>query len=47
MMEDSYETSIIDFLADEFTNELLTLKQDTQCKSLKNAKVRSKDIVNY
>jgi hypothetical protein len=47
MMEDSYETSIIDFLADEFTNELLenpaTIKD--MIKSKINTLVYGKDKV--
>jgi hypothetical protein len=39
MMEDSYETSIIDFLAEEFTNELL--------KNPENIKKMIKDKINY
>ena len=39
MMEDSYETSIIDFLADEFTNELL--------KNPEAIKKMIKDKINY
>ena len=39
MMEDSYETSIIDFLADEFTNELL--------KNPEDIKKMIKDKINY
>ena len=37
MMEDSYETSIIDFLADEFTNELL--KNPETIKSMIKSKI--------
>ena len=37
MMEDSYETSIIDFLADEFTNELL--KNPTTIKDMIKSKI--------
>lgn len=39
MMEDSYETSIIDFLAEEFTNELL--------KNPETIKKMIKDKINY
>lgn len=39
MMEDSYETSIIDFLADEFTNELL--KNPTTIKDMIKSKIRT------
>jgi hypothetical protein len=39
MMEDSYETSIIDFLADEFTNELL--KNPSTIKDMIKSKIRT------
>jgi len=39
MMEDSYETSIIDFLADEFTNELL--KNPTTIKDMIKSKINT------
>ena len=39
MMEDSYETSIIDFLADEFTNELL--KNPATIKDMIKSKIRT------
>lgn len=49
MMEDSYETSIIDFLADEFTNELLknpaTIKD--MIKSKINTLVYGEDKVSF
>ena len=38
MMEDSYETSIIDFLADEFTNELL--KNPETIKDMIKSRIR-------
>ena len=39
MMEDSYETSIIDFLADEFTNELL--KNPATIKDMIKSKINN------
>lgn len=39
MMEDSYETSIIDFLADEFTNELL--KNPDTIKGMIKSKIKT------
>jgi len=39
MMEDSYETSIIDFLADEFTNELL--KNPATIKDMIKSKIKN------
>ena len=39
MMEDSYETSIIDFLADEFTNELL--KNPATIKDMIKSKINT------
>jgi hypothetical protein len=47
MMEDSYETSIIDFLADEFTNELLKNPEviRSMIKSKINTLVYGKDKV--